>query len=73
MDPMRRLLGYSKMYVDLNMVPRFLKPLIMTLDNVVNICPIIRLSRKKNRFCCMRVSSGDTVFKTIGPRMSVRI
>ena len=25
MDPMRRLLGYSKMYVDLDMVPRFLK------------------------------------------------
>ena len=38
------------------------------LDIVVNICPIIRLSREKTGFCCMRVSLGDKVFKTIEPR-----
>ena len=30
------------------------KPLIMSLDNVVNICPRIRLSREKPGFCCMQ-------------------
>ena len=48
------------------------KPLIMSLDNVVNIlCPIIRLSREKTRFCCMRFLSGDKVFKTIGHRSAM--
>ena len=36
----------------------------MSLDNVVNNCPIIRLSRENTGFA---VSSGDKVFKTIGP------
>ena len=26
----------------------------MSLDDVVNICPIIRLSREKTGFCCMQ-------------------
>ena len=26
----------------------------MSLDIVVNICPIIRLSREKTGFCCMQ-------------------
>ena len=26
----------------------------MSLDNVVNICPIIRLSHEKIGFCCMQ-------------------
>ena len=38
----------------------------MSLDNVVNICPIIRLSREKTGFC-----SGNKVFKTIGPRSAM--
>ena len=45
--------------------------MIMSLDKVVNLFLIIRLSRKKTRFCCMRVSSGDKVFKTFGPRSSM--
>ena len=47
------------------------KTLTMSLDKLVNICPIIRLSREKTGFCCMRVSSGDKVFKTIGPRSAM--
>ena len=43
----------------------------MSLDNVANMCPIIRLCREKTGFCCMRVSSGDKVFKTIGPRSAM--
>ena len=43
----------------------------MSLDNVVNNCPIIRLSREKIGFSCMLVSSGDKVFKTIGPRSAM--
>ena len=37
----------------------------MSLDNVVNICPIIRLSREKTGFCCMQS------LKTIGPRSAM--
>ena len=43
----------------------------MSLDNAVNTCPIIRLSREKIEFCCMRVSSGEKVFKMIGPRSAM--
>ena len=42
----------------------------MSSDNVVNICPIIRLSREKTGFL-HAVSSGDKVFKTIGPRSAM--
>ena len=47
------------------------KPFDMSLDNVVNICQIIRPSRDKNRILLHAVSSGDKVFKTIGPRSAM--
>ena len=42
-----------------------------SFDNVVNICPIIRLSREKTQILLHAVSSGDKVFKTIGPRSAM--
>ena len=61
MDPIRRLLSYATMYVDLDMVPNFLKLgiiffnkvdcgkniyMIMSLDKHVNTCLIISFSRE---------------------------
>ena len=40
----------------------------MSLDEEANMCLIIRLSPEKTGFGCMRVSSGEKVFKTFGPR-----
>ena len=40
--------------------------MIMGLDKVINMCLIIRLSRKKTRVCSMHISSGDKIFKTFG-------
>ena len=61
MDPIRRLLSYATMYVDLDIVPNFLKLwyhffnkvncgkyiyMIMSLDKHVNTCLIISFSRE---------------------------
>ena len=75
MDPIRRLLSYATMYVDMDMVPNFLKLwynffnkvnsveniYMMSLDKHVNTCLI------KRSGCCQLTGSSNFNVKSLLP------